>query len=365
MDIGNARSDPDLFLQNFAPPLILDEIQYAPELISGIKRYVDRLKRPGMYILTGSQQWQILESTRESLAGRAVFLDLDGFSLHEIDDIPFEKTLLEHYLDNPEETGTEVAAGHGTLEREPSLYEQLWRGFLPDAQSIETTLVSDYLQSYYRSYVERDARALSAVSDWQLFSRFVRLAAALTSQEINHSQLGREIGVMPQTAKRWLAMLIGTFQWYEIPAFHGNTIKRISRKPKGYISDTGMAASLQSISSPTALSGHPLLGALFETAVVSELRKQAAVLPVRPQMYHWRTQAGSEVDIVLERDGGLYPIEVKLTSHPTKSDTRGLRAFRDTYPDRSIAPGLVICATDRPFYLNEKEIAVPWDWRPQ
>ncbi len=367
IDVGNARADPDLFLNNFPAPLIVDEIQYAPELIAAIKRTVDRSRVPGRYVLTGSQQWQVLKSASESLAGRAVFLDLDSFSLAELAERPFEPSLLERFLGNPIQLREDAraagpAAGAAHRRSARPLAEQLWRGFLPDIQTLEVEFVPDYQQAYFRSYVERDIRYLADVADWQQFGRFVRLAAALTAQEINRSHLGREIGITPQTAQRWLAMLTATFQWFEIPAFHANAIKRISSKPKGYMSDSGMVCYMQSISSPAALAGHPLFGALFETAVVSELRKQAATLSGQPKMYHWRSHGGSELDLVLERDGTYYPVEIKLKSRPTRSDTRGIVAFRETYPSLQIAPGLVIHPGEEVMLLNEHDLAVPWDW---
>jgi uncharacterized protein len=358
VDVGNARSDPDLFLRNFPAPLIIDEIQYAPELIASIKRAVDRSRVPGQYVLTGSQQWQVLKSASESLAGRAVFLDLESFSLGELGEHPFDTCLLERYLTDP-----------GKMQRTPRvesaqrpLSEQLWRGFLPDAQVLDLEYLPDFLRAYFRSYVERDIRHMADVSDWQQFGRFVRLAAALTAQEINRSHLGREIGITPQTAQRWLAMLVATFQWVEVPAFHANSIKRISSKSKGYLADTGLACSLQSISSPEALAGHPVFGALFETAVVNELRKQAATVASPPVMYHWRSHGGAEVDLVLERNGTYYPIEIKLRSRPTRADTRGIRAFRESYPALDIAPGLVLYPGEEALLLNDEDVAVPWDW---
>jgi len=358
VDVGNARSDPDLFLRNFPAPLIIDEIQYAPELIASIKRAVDRSRVPGQYVLTGSQQWQVLKSASESLAGRAVFLDLESFSLGELGEHPFDTCLLERYLTDP-----------GKMQRTPRvesaqrpLSEQLWRGFLPDAQVLDLEYLPDFLRAYFRSYVERDIRHMADVSDWQQFGRFVRLAAALTAQEINRSHLGREIGITPQTAQRWPAMLVATFQWVEVPAFHANSIKRISSKSKGYLADTGLACSLQSISSPEALAGHPVFGALFETAVVNELRKQAATVASPPVMYHWRSHGGAEVDLVLERNGTYYPIEIKLRSRPTRADTRGIRAFRESYPALDIAPGLVLYPGEEALLLNDEDVAVPWDW---
>lgn len=145
-------------------------------------------------------------------------------------------------------------------------------------------------------------RQVADVADQHLFSRFLALCAALSGQEVNHSQLGRELGVTPQTAGRWLALLSATFQWLEIQPYHGSTIKRIARRPKGYLSDTGLAAYLQHVPSPLALGDHPLQGALFETHVVLDMLKLLQVCGARPQLWHWRSHGGAEVDLLLERD---------------------------------------------------------------
>jgi predicted AAA+ superfamily ATPase len=360
IDVAGAREDPDLFLANHPSPLVLDEIQFAPELVAAIKRRVDRSHDPGQYVLTGSQQWSVLKTASESLAGRAVFLDLEGFSLAEITETATEDHWLERYLEDPEGL---VDAPPARLDLSRTVYEQLWRGFLPAADTLESDWIPEFYRAYLRTYIERDARMLSEVGDWQQFGRFVRLAAALTAQEINHSQLGRDVGVTPQTAQRWLAMLRATFQWFEVATYHGNTVKRISGKPKGYFADTGLACSLQLISSPQALSGHPLVGGLFETVVMAEIRKLAETLSSPPGLYHWRSHGGGEVDILLERDGRLYPIEVKLSSKPARADTRGFSALWETYPGLDIAPGLVVCPTERSRKLNDVDAAVPWDIR--
>lgn len=358
IDIGNARSDPELFLRNNPHPLILDEIQYCPEVVSTIKRLVDQNKRPGMFILTGSQQWAVMKSISESLAGRAVFLDLEGFALSEIAESIREPNWLARYLASPEEF---LSAPPSRLPLKRTIYEQLWRGFLPEMDVLPQEVGADFFSAYVRTYIERDVRMLLEAGDWQQFGRFAQLSAALTAQEVNYSQLGRDIGITPQTSKRWLATLAATFQWFEVPAYHGNTIKRISSKPKGYFGDTGLACHLNRISSASALGGHPMVGALYETAVVAEIRKLLAPLSEKVGLYHWRAHSGSEVDLILEHNGVLHPMEIKLKSRPSRKDTRGLRALRETYPECNIAPGLVIAPTEQLAQLSETDYAFPWD----
>ena len=357
-DVENARQDPDLFLDNRPSPLILDEVQYVPELTAALKRRIDQDRRPGQYVLTGSQQWGMLRNLSESLAGRAVFLDLEGFSLAEIADPAPGPGWLQTWLEDP---GAIQRPDAPRLPLRAPLYELLWRGTLPDATTLPLDVVPDFQEAYLRTYVERDVRLLANVSDWQLFGRVLRYCAALTAQEVNSSQLGRELGLSPQTSRRWLDMLLATFQWYEVPAWSTNAIKRISSRPKGYLSDTGMACVAQALSTPQVLGGHPLTGALFETAIAAEIRKQCALLSPRPQLHHWRAHSGPEVDLLLEVNGMLYPIEVKLKSHPSRQDTSGIAAFRAAYPKAPIGPGLVIAPTERPIRLTEQDWAIPWD----
>ena len=358
IDIENARRDPDLFLANRKPPIILDEIQYVPELVPAIKRRIDKDRSSGQYLITGSQQWQVMKNISESLAGRAVFLNLDSFSLAELSEEKSRKSWLELWLNDPLQLTQNF---HPRLKLPFTLNETLFRGFLPEARFLPLDLIADYHASYQRTYIERDIRLLADISDYQNFSRFVRLAAALCAQEINYRQLGRELGLSPQTAKRWLDLLKGTFQWHEIEPFSGNLIKRVSGKNKGYFSDAGHICYAQAISSPNALSGHPLLGAIFENAVVNEFRKRILAMDSPPQMYHWRSHGGAECDLILERDGKYYPIEIKVNSHPARRDIRGICAFRQAYPHLSVQPGLVIAPTESIFPISENDYAIPWD----
>ena len=357
LDLEDARREPDLFLLNHPPPVILDEVQFAPEVVATVKRWVDRdADRAGQYLMTGSQQWQVMRTLAESLAGRAAFLDLQGFSLQEISGQP--KGWLPRWLEAPEDFLSWARQGQ---RYGGSLTTWLWRGSLPRAIAIDLAVVPDFWSGYHRTYVERDARLLAEVEDWQDFGRFARLMSALTAQEINYSQLGREIGITPQTARRWLKILEGTYQWFSLLAFSGNQTKRVTSRPKGYLADTGLACHYAQLSSPQALPGHPLFGHLFETAMAGEILKQAGALPQRPACYHWRSAGGAEVDLILERDGILYPFEIKLTAAPTRRMTSGIEAFRQAHPHLRLAKGALLCAVEQPRWLSESVLALPWN----
>ncbi|MBI3212171.1 MAG: ATP-binding protein [Simkania negevensis] len=357
-DIQNARKDPELFLSNHPPPLILDEVQYAPELVPVLKRWIDQSKEGGQYILTGSQQWGILKQVAESLAGRAILIQLENFSLGEMASKQPDITWLERWLTKPDVFFAKPVA---RLNLPHTLYEHLWRGFYPEAQFVKLEFIPDFHFSYQSTYIEKDIRILGDISDFQQFSRFVRLVTAHSAQEINYSHLGREIGLTPQTTKRWLNLLIHTFEWFEIPAYSNNSVKKMSLKTKGYFADTGQICFSQMISSKEAIGGHPLWGALFESAVVSEIRKQAFLLSTPPYIYHWRAHSGAECDLILERDGKFYPMEIKAAAHPTKEDARGIAAFRKQHPHLNIQRGLIIAPTPEAYAVTEKDWVIPWD----
>jgi predicted AAA+ superfamily ATPase len=242
------------------------------------------------------------------------------------------------------------------------LVNRLWRGMFPGLIEAEDILdVPDYMRSYVMTYLERDVRRAGDIQALETFRRFMGLLAALTGGEINLTQLGRDIGIARATATKWLSLLSATYQWLSIPPYHGNTIKRISGHPKGYLQDTGLACFLQRISSPESLLVSPFLGALFETFVVTEIRKQIAAMPTQPSCYHWRTHAGAEVDLILEIDGKLWPFEFKAGTRISGHDTSGIKAFRKTYPHITDTPGAIIAAVETPQRLPEDIWVLPYD----
>jgi uncharacterized protein len=353
-DLYGARRDPDMFLDNFPSPLILDEVQYAPELLPALKRRVDRSSRTGQYFLTGSQNLAVLSTVAESLAGRVGILKLEGMTLAELANQPRAQSWLGAYLGDPDsllDSGTTVS---GPLSR------YIWRGGLPGLLELRDDVVTDYFSSYVQTYLERDIRTLADVRDLADFGRFLGLCSSFTAQEINDSKLGRKLGMSQTTARRWRDTLVHSYQWRELAPYHGNTIKRVSGKRKGLLCDTGLACYLQRVSSPEGLLASPYLGALFETWAINQIIGQFITLPIAPQAYHWRTSGGAEVDLILELDGYLHPIEIKCKTVLSGHDTRGLRAFRETYPGDRIKTGLIIYAGTELYRIGPQTIAVPW-----
>lgn len=356
-DIYGAREDPDRFLETFGSPLILDEVQYAPELLAALKRKVDRSETKGQYLLTGSQNLSVLRNVSESLAGRIGILRLDGLTPAEQCGQARETSWLESYLNDPD-TFVQKIATLPILPINRSLCEYLWRGELPGLSTFANADVPAYWNSYVQTYVERDVRMMADLSDLAQFGRFLRLTGALTGQEIVQSQLGRELGINPKTARHWLHLLAWSYQWLELPAYSGNAIKKLSSKAKGHLQDSGLACYLNGIPSPESLLANPLFGNLFESWGVGWIHRQIQRLPLAPTLYHWRTQNGAEVDVVLEYGGKLFPIEFKASSRLSKHDSRGIRAFRDTYANS--APGILIYGGQEPYALSEHAIALPW-----
>lgn len=358
-DIYDVRRDPDLFLNNFPAPLILDEVQFVPELLSAIKRRVDLSETRGQYFLSGSQNLSLLKGVTESLAGRVGILQLGPFTPLELAGLGHEQPWLERYLEQP---GDLSHVAKGLLPLEDSLVSYLWRGFMPGTLTISDELIPEFYRSYLETCVERDIRRQGEIREIVEFSRFLGLVGALTAQEINTTKLGREIGIAPQTARSWLNTLYACYHWQELAPYHGNTIKRVAGKRKGFLSDSGLACWLQRISSPDALAASPLLGAIFESFVLSSLHSQVFAAAFAPQTWHWRTSGGAEVDLVLEKDGHLYPIEIKCKSQISRHDARGIESFRETYPDRSM-PGIVVYAGTEAYRVTDNVIAIPWRCR--
>ncbi len=355
-DLYDARKDPDLFLDSFPPPLILDEVQFVPELLSALKRRVDLSAVKGQYFLTGSQNFSVMRNVAESMAGRVAILNLENLTLQEMLGLEDNAVWLPRYLVDPAKFFFQ-----GSSIKPPfSLVEFLWRGMFPGTLGFPNEQFPLFFQSYVQTYVERDVRNMENIQQFAEFDRFLGIIASLTAQEINPTHLGREIGISPSTARRWLDVLLHSYQWNELLPYHGNVLKRLTGKKKGMMKDTGLTCYLQRIPSPEALAMSPKLGGIFETWVVNYIQEQCAMLATPPMLYHWRTGNGAEVDLVLQWDDKLYPIEVKCKSNVGKADLSGMRAFRETYEGQQVMSGLVIYAGTECYKIDQDTVALPW-----
>ncbi len=357
LDPYKVKTDPDLFLDLHPSPLILDEVQFVPALLSAIKRRVDLSKDFGLYYLTGSQNLNILKKVAETMTGRIALFHMEGMSLLERSGFGYEESWLSKYLNDPEEF---IKKPHKIIENIPPVNEVIWTGSLPQTFSLPKSEIPLYFNSYIQTYVERDLRLVEKIEDLNRFGDFLALLGALSGQEINLSHLGREIDVTPQTAKRWLFALSASYQWKEINPLYKNSIKKLSEKRKGFLTDSGIACHLLRIKSPEDLAVHPSLGALFETWVVNHLYQLFSPLLLSPAVYHWRTHGGSEIDLVLELNGIYYPIEIKCSRNLSSYDLRSFKTFRENFPGKKIAPGLIIHAGDENYLLDKNTMAISW-----
>jgi uncharacterized protein len=358
VDIGNARQDPDFFLQNTKTPAFFDEVQYAPELLGSIKRKVDIDKKNGSFILSGSQNLSVLKDISESLAGRVTIINLWPMCQAELAE-NFQTGFLQQWLSLAAPEKIINKSSMDPTQATPT-YSSIWQGGYPKIAALPPHLAPNYWQSYMQTYIERDVRKIADIGSLQSFGRFISLLSALTAQEINHNQVGRELGIARNTALAWTEIAEATYQWLSVPAFSRNPIKKISGKKKGFFTDTGFICYLQKISSPALIPGHPMQGRLFETFVVMEIIKLFQKLPMQPNLYHFRSHSGAEVDLIIELNGKLYPIEIKAKSNPVKRDIRGFAAFRDCFPKENIHKGLVICAIPTAQQLSNDAVAIPW-----
>lgn len=297
-----ALEDPRTFLQNYPAPVILDEIQYAPELPSYIQGLVDeRRTHYGQYILTGSQNFLLMEQVAQSLAGRAALLTLYPCSVQEVDGANAQ----------PRASTTAVA-------------DWILRGGYPELRNRPELDRATWCSSYIRLYLERDVRQLINVTDLSTFERFIHHVAIRTGQILNVSELARDVGVSVPTISRWLSVLQASYQIFLLQPYHANISKRLIKAPKIYFGDTALAAYLMGIHDAAVLLHGPFLGHLFETAVVLEHIKWASIQSMPTTFSYFRTKDGIEVDLCIEQGMEIYAREIKSSRTRTTFTTKNL-----------------------------------------
>ena len=347
-----ARSDPALFMQRYPGPVIIDEIQYAPELLPYIKMAVDEEKVPGRFWLTGSQQFHLMKEVSESLAGRVAILRMLGLSRRERDSVlvstdPFLPTpsVLEPRL----ESMTSLAL--------PDLYELIWRGAYP-ALAIDPAMDRDlYYSSYVQTYLQRDVRDLARVGDEAAFLRFVRACAARTAQILNFADLARDANVAPNTAKSWLSILETSGIVYLLEPYHTNVTKRLIKTPKLYFLDTGLCSWLTEWGSPESLEAGAAAGAMLETWILEELLKTWWHNGKRAPFYYYRDKDKKEIDLLILQDDVLHPLEFKKTASPDRRSA-GHFGVLDKL-GRPVGPGGVICLAQSSLPLAKDVVSIP------
>ena len=304
-----AKRDPEMFLQRYQPPVLIDEVQYATELFDYIKIYADRHKRPGDFWLTGSQTFHMMKRVTESLAGRAGIVRMAGLSNSEISgnhfppfrvDIP---TLIKRMDD-----------------MEPMMiydvYSRIFKGSMPRLYENEAVNLEQYYESYLETYISRDIKDLTQVADESAFLNFMSVIAARTATNVNYETIAGEVGVSAPTAKQWLSILVYSGLVALIQPYSNNALKRVIKAPRMYFLDTGLCAHLTKWSSPETLERGAMAGQFFETWVVSEIYKSYINAGKQPPLYFYRDSNKKEIDLLIYQDGILTPVEIKKGSAP-------------------------------------------------
>lgn len=357
-----AREDPALFLQRYRPPVLIDEIQKAPELLPYIKELVDSSPENGTVWLTGSQPFHLMRHVSESLAGRAGVIEMLGLSNAEIEGIPTE----------PLDPSPEYFTRRVSLARQigvNEVYGRIHAGSLPGIRALPEDMRAAGYESYIDTYLMRDIRDLAQVGDQLRFRRFMEACAALTGRPVVYAELARIADIDEKTAKTWLSLLVGSYIVAVVRPYSNNLIKRLGKQPVMHFLDTGLAAHLAGWSSPKALESGAMSGSIFETHAFGEVYKSFVNSGKRPPLFFFRTNDKKEVDILLEQDGALYPVEVKKTASPTKKDARNMGALDavaadDVPPElaafkREIRCGCVLCLAGDTFPVSSRAWAFP------
>lgn len=348
-----AREEPGLFLQRFTPPVLIDEIQYAPGLLPYIKMAADREQRPGLFWLTGSQPFHLMQGVSESLAGRVAVVRLLGLSHRET--LGKGNEPIPPFLPTP--AVLEARQASGTPLDVQQLYALIWRGSFPAIVANPQMDRELFYGSYLQTYLQRDVRDLARVGDEMAFLRFLRTTAARTGQLLNMAELARDVDVAPNTAKLWLSILETSGLVYLLQPWHSNLTKRLVKTPKLYFLDTGLAAYLTQWTSPQTLEAGAMSGAIFETWVIIELLKsywhQGRLAP----FYYFRNKDQREIDVLIESDGKLYPVECKKSAAPSREALQGISALGKMEID--VGPGAVICMASQLLPLRGTVMAVP------
>jgi predicted AAA+ superfamily ATPase len=357
-----AKTEPSAFLERYSPPVIIDEIQYAPEVLPYIKIYVDRHKTNGDFWLTGSQMFHMMKNISESLAGRVGIVNLFGLSNSEI-----AGTLFGAFAADKDELLKRLeSAPHMTL---PEVFARIHAGGMPRVYEQPGLDLDEYYSSYVQTYLSRDVRDLTQVADELAFYRFLCIAAARTGSMVNYDALAKETEISAPTAKQWLSVLVSSGVVILIEPYHNNALKRVVKSPRMYFLDTGLAAHLTRWQNAAVLENGAMAGAFFETYVVSEIYKSFVNVGRKPPLYYYRDSNTKEIDLIIWQNGTLYPIEIKKSANPTGA-TKHFGVLNpvtvaDGFDDLShhlkmeIGSGCVVCLVNDLRPIDGKNWSVP------
>lgn len=346
-----AKTDPKMFFQLYQPPLLIDEVQYAPELFPYIKIMVDERHQPGDFWLTGSQLFKMMEGVQESLAGRVALLHLSPLSQSEIMKRPPEPPFsLELPLLSERQNGRQML-------NTPEVFQRIHQGGMPALVTGTYSNASIFYSSYIDTYMERDVRRLSNDIDSLKFLRFLRSVAARTSQQVNYKGIADDAEIDQTTAKNWLHVLEALGIIFLLEPYSNNVLKRTVSTPKLYFYDSGIVCYLTRWSSPeTAMEG-AMSGALLENYTVAEIIKTYQNAGQEPFLYYYRDKDARKIDLILERDGKLFPIEIKKMASPPKKLTKVFDLIDKSPLQRGT--GAILCMADQLGAFDQNNLIVP------
>ncbi|MBI3459025.1 ATP-binding protein [Candidatus Azambacteria bacterium] len=343
-----ALRDPHLFLEQYPSPLFIDEVQYAPGLFSEIKVRVDASDQCGRYWLTGSEQFAMMKNIRESLAGRVGILTLLGFSHAEIKGV---KKIVTPFL-NPKQI---LLRKKGDSIND--IFTEIHRGSFPGLYQLNSPQTEIFYNSYIQTYLERDIAQLFHVAKLANFEIFLQLCAARTGQILNMSDLARDAGISLHAASEWLSILESSRQIYLLRPYYTNIPKRLVKMPKLYFLDTGLAAYLTRWNSPPSLQSGAMKGAFFETFVIIQIIKSYLYRGIEPPLFYVRDKDGHEIDLIIQREQKLFPIEIKCSANISTDDLVPIRFWRQA--GLSLGQGSIICAVDKVSVFDKDTRLIP------
>ncbi len=348
-----AKEDPNLFLKSNEPPIIMDEVQYVPEIFRNIKMLIDNSEEKAQYYLTGSQKFNLMKDITESLAGRVGILNLLGLSLREIKEIDFNKPFMPNmeYILEREKFNTDV--------KYKEIWEIIHKGQMPAVYEKDTDSELFYAM-YVSTYIERDVRNLAQVGNTMLFLKFMTALATRIGQLLNLNSIATEIGITVPTANRWLGVLEASNIIYILEPYYNNIMKRAVKTPKVYFLDTGLAAYLSKWKLVESLEIGNMSGNFFENYVIVEIIKSYYNSgELRPPVYFYRDKEKKEIDLIIEQNGKLYPIEIKKTAKPSLDMISNFKVLEKV---KEVGEGAVICMYDKVIKLDEKNIVIPFNY---
>lgn len=360
-----AKTDPEMFLQRYSPPVLIDEVQYAPELFDYIKVHVDREKRCGDFWLTGSQTFKMMKRVTESLAGRAGIINMLGLSNSEIRGKhypPFQVDIPSLIKRMDDDVPMNIS----------NVFNRIFKGSMPRLYENDQVAREQYYESYLQTYISRDIKDLSQVADETTFLNFMSIVAARTASNVNYEALANEVGVSSPTAKQWLSILVSSGIIALIQPYSNNALKRVIKAPRMYFLDTGLCAHLTRWSSAEILERGAMDGQFFETWVVSEIIKSYINHGKQPPLYFYRDNNKKEIDLIIYQNGIVNPIEIKKSSAP-KNATKNFSALEPIQKEPSqedkfagsahlktqIGTGAVLCMPADIIPIDKKNWYIP------